>query len=129
MLTSRIGEEFLPLKEVHIDCKRKRGDEDTEVLRPYGFKTKYIKSIVVNDERIKGRLHDILDFINNSYKSNDKDILKRNGLYYEITLKIAKECSIKIQDNESDLDKVIVDSLRNYCKFTTKGSRGPRPKI
>ena len=131
LLTSRIGEEeVLPPKEVHIDCKRKRGDEDTEVLRPYGFKTKYIKSIVVNDERIKGRLHDIIiDFINNSCKSNDKDILKRNGLYNEITLKKEKECSIKIQDNESDLDKVIVDSLRNYCKFTTKGSRGPRPKI
>jgi len=50
-------------------------------------------------------------------------------LYNEITLKIAKECSIKIQDNESNLDKVIVaDSLRNYCKYTTKGRRGLRPK-
>ena len=45
--------------------------------------------MVVNHKRIKGRLRDIIDFINNSCKSNDKDILKRNGLYNEITRTIA----------------------------------------
>ena len=143
LLTSRIGEEVLPPKEVHlVDSKRKRvnvvnwaasidAPPNYDVLKKDRFKKKYIKSMLVNDDRIKVPLDAIIDFINSSCKDNNKDRVKRNGIYNEITLRIAKECRIEIQEknDEIDLDKVIVDSLRNYCKDITKGSRGPRPKF